>query len=125
MTAQDKISQTVDRLIEKIENSDTQWIKPFNATFPTNYKTKIPYSGINILNLWMEAEEKNYSNNYWLTFKQVKTMNAQVKKGEHSTPIFFFKPIKKLIENTKTGEEEEVTIPILKMYLVFNITKLH
>lgn len=121
MTAQDKLNQTVERLIEKIEQNDTQWIKPFNASFPKNYKTNTNYSGLNILNLWMEAEERQYTTNLWLTFKQVKELKGQVKKGEVSTPIFFFKPIKKLVENEETGEREEITIPILKMYLVFNI----
>jgi antirestriction protein ArdC len=120
-TAQDKLNQTVERLIEKIEQNNAQWIKPFNASFPENYKSNTSYSGLNILNLWMEAEEKQYKTNLWLTFNQVRELKGQVKKGEVSTPIFFFKPIKKLIENEESGEREEVTIPLLKMYYVFNI----
>jgi antirestriction protein ArdC len=120
-TAQDKLNQTVERLIAKIEENNTQWIKPFNASFPQNYKTNTSYSGLNIFNLWMEAEERQYKTNNWLTFNQVRELKGQVKKGEFSTPIFFFKPIKKLVENEETGEREEITIPILKMYLVFNI----
>lgn len=121
MTVQDKLNQTVERLIEKIENSDTKWIKPFNDSFPMNHKTQTSYSGLNILNLWVEAEIMQYTTNLWLTFKQVKSMKGNVKPGESATPIFFFKPIKKLVENEESGEREEVTIPLLKMYYVFNI----
>lgn len=121
MKAQDQLNQTVERLIEKIEQCGTKWITPFNSSFPQNYKTNTSYNGLNILNLWMEAEDRGYTTNYWLTFNQVKELKGQVKKGERSTPIFFFKPIKKLVENEETGEREEKTIPILKMYYVFNI----
>ena len=122
MKAQDQLNQTAERLIEKIEQCGTKWITPFNASFPQNYKTNTTYNGLNILNLWMEAEDRGYTTNYWLTFNQVKDLKGQVKKGERSTPIFFFKPIKKLIEDEETGEREEKTIPILKMYYVFNIS---
>ena len=121
MKPQDQLNQTVERLIEKIEQCGAKWITPFNSSFPQNYKTNTSYNGLNIMNLWMEAEERGYRTNYWLTFNQVKELKGQVKKGERSTPIFFFKPIKKLVEDEETGEREEKTIPILKMYYVFNI----
>lgn len=114
------LENVMSRLIEKIENSEGNWIQPFNNSMPNNFSNNTEYSGINIINLWIEAEERGYKTNEWATFKQIKAMNGTVDKGEKGTTIFFFKSTKiKEIEKV-TGEEIEKTIPMLKTYLVFN-----
>lgn len=115
-----KLEDVMIRLIEKIENSEGNWIKPFNNSIPSNFANGAEYAGINIVNLWMEAEEMGYKSNEWATFNQIKAMGGTVEKGEKATTIFFFKPVKiKEVEET-TGKEIEKTIPLLKTYLVFN-----
>jgi antirestriction protein ArdC len=89
MTPQDTLRDTVERLIAKIEAGTGEWIKPFNSSFPSNYSNKAHYQGINILNLWNIAEEKGYSSNSWVTYNQVKALNAHVKAGEKASPVFF------------------------------------
>lgn len=121
MTAQEKLTQTVERLIDKIENSGTKWLKPWKSNFPMNHISKKSYSGLNVLNLWIEAEYKNYSTNNWLTFKQVKALKGTVKEGQKSTSIFFFKPVKVWEKDEITRERKAKTIPLLKTYNVFNI----
>ena len=115
-----KLEEVMSRLIEKIETSEGSWIQPFNNSMPSNFASNTEYSGINIVNLWMEAEEKGYTCNEWATFKQIKTMKGTVNKGEKGTTIFFFKPTKIKEVDETTGEEIEKTIPMLKSYLVFN-----
>lgn len=121
MTTQEQLNAVVERLITKIENDETgQWIKPFNSSFPMNYATKTMYSGLNILNLWGIAEEKNYSSNYWMTYNQIKALGGSVKKDEKASPVFFFKPIEIKEIDEVTNEEVSKTIPMLKIYSVFN-----
>ena len=115
-----KLEDVMSRLIEKIETSEGNWIQPFNESMPSNFANGTEYSGINIPNLWMEAEEKGYTCNEWATFKQIKGLKGTVNKGEKGTSIFFFKPSKIKEVDEITGEEVEKTIPILKTYLVFN-----
>lgn len=114
------LENVMSRLIEKIESSEGNWIQPFNESMPMNFSNGTEYSGINIINLWIEAEERGYKTNEWATFKQIKAMNGTVDKGEKGTTIFFFKPTKIKETDEQTGEETEKTIPMLKTYLVFN-----
>ncbi len=120
MTPQDTLRDTVERLIAKIEAGTGEWIKPFNSSFPSNYSNKAHYQGINILNLWNIAEEKGYSSNSWVTYNQVKALNAHVKAGEKASPVFFFKPID-FKELDESGLETVKKIPMLKIYNVFNL----
>lgn len=115
-----KLEDVMSKLIEKIENSEGNWIQPFNNSMPSNFSTGTEYAGINIPNLWMEAEERGYTTNEWATFKQIKALKGTINKGEKATTIFFFKPTKIEEVDQTTGEEVEKTIPILKTYLVFN-----
>jgi len=122
MDTKKKFDRMTEKLIEKIESGkDEQWIKPWKSELPRNYVSGKSYSGSNILFLWDEAAEKEYNTNEWLTFNQVKKLGASVKKGEKATPIFFFKPYEIQEENKETGEIISKTVPILKVYNVFNI----
>jgi antirestriction protein ArdC len=38
---------------------------------------------------------KGYGSNSWATFKQWNELGASIKKGEKSTPIFFFSVLEK------------------------------
>jgi len=121
MTPQETLKATVERLITKIESNTTgKWIKPFNCSFPSNGSTKTDYQGINILNLWSIAEDKNYSSNQWYTFNQLKALKAHVKQGEKASPVFFFKPLEVTETDEGTGEEITKNIFMLKVYSVFN-----
>jgi antirestriction protein ArdC len=123
--AQDKLNNMIENIIKKIEENDTgKWFKAWSeAGLPINYATNTNYNGFNIISLMCEAVEKNYKTNNWLTFNQIKALKATVKKGEKSTPIFFFKPLKKKEEIIEKGEtvEKEKTVLLLKTYNVFNI----
>ena len=126
----DRLNETLIKIIDKVEEAGS-WIKPFKASIasgaPANAQTGKYYNGINVLNLWLTAEDKGYDSNEWATFKQLKTKGYKVQKGEKSTEIFFFKPlqIKGEAENIKTGETETVTktIPMIKSYRVFNLNQ--
>ena len=122
MNAKAKFDEMTAKLIEKIESGEsTNWIKPWKTGLPKNHITGKHYSGANIVFLWNEAEEKGYSSNDWLTFNQIRKLGATVKKGEKATPVFFFKPFEIEEEDEETGEVIVKTIPLLKVYNVFNI----
>lgn len=58
----------------------------------------------------------HYESPSWLTFRQATELGGNVRKGEKSCPVVFWKPLK--IEDRESGEEKE--IPILRIYHVFN-----
>ena len=120
-TAQEQLTEVINNLIEKIELGTGSWIKPWKNTFPMNYISKRAYSGFNVWLLWSLAQERNYTTNNWLSFKQVTEKGGKIIKGEKATPVFFFKPIQIKERDEVSGELKTKTIPLLKTYNIFNV----
>ena len=124
LTNKEALENKVSNLIEKVVKAGS-WKKPFKQAItgglPKNYFSNKTYIGTNIFFLWMEAIEKVYQTNNWLTMKQCNNLRARVNKGEKSSIVFFFKPLEIKVLNEDTAEIEEKTIPMLKTYRVFNI----
>ncbi len=91
-----------DKLIEQLEQGTAPWQKPWEAGAqlnPINPVTGNNYKGMNALYLSMQGR----ADNRWLTYKQAKSIDAQVKKGEKSTSITYIKvrEEKQVYENGK------------------------
>lgn len=103
----------LSRLEDAIKNNEPfQWIKPWNGMSPTNFKTKKPYSGINLLLLDQGG--------YYLTFNQVKELGGYVKKGSKQKMIVFwnFKKVDNLSEE-EAHESSQVSYDNAKTKVVF------
>ncbi|MBK4716167.1 MULTISPECIES: ArdC family protein [Tenebrionibacter/Tenebrionicola group] len=103
-TRQDLFQIVTDKIIEALEKGTSPWRKPWrNADgcttriggLPANAVTGRPYSGINVLLLWIDAAEKGFVSHRWLTFKQAQDAGGNVRKGEKSTLVTLFKPFEK------------------------------
>jgi antirestriction protein ArdC len=60
---------------------------------PVNASTLAPYHGINVLSLWMDAEQRQYPAGYWASYRQWQGLGAQVRKGERGSLVLFYKPL--------------------------------
>jgi antirestriction protein ArdC len=109
----DVYSIVTDRIIELLQAGTVPWQKPWTeAGLPQNMISRRPYRGINLLLL----NSLDYEHNLFLTWKQLKTINGSVKKGEKGHVVVFTK----MIENKKeNGEVEKKSF--LRYYKVFNI----
>ncbi|SHO23776.1 Putative uncharacterized protein [Moritella viscosa] len=78
-------------LIEHLEQGTAPWQQPWTNKqqphLPYNPNNNKRYKGINTLNLMAQG----YSDPRWMTYKQAATIDAQVKKGEKSTSVQFWK----------------------------------
>jgi len=109
-----------NRIIEHLEKGVVPWRQPWtDAGLPKNLITGKPYRGINV---WLLAS-LNYSQNYFLSFKQVQDIGATVKKGEKSQEVVFWKWIEKETSDMVVEEEKQKKIPMLRYYRVFNIAQ--
>lgn len=87
-----KVTEHIVRQIEEGLVSGT-WRAPWHSTgdnvtgIPVNAKTGQPYSGGNIVALWIEQLARNLPGDTWATYKQWTELGAQVRKGEHGTPL--------------------------------------
>lgn len=123
MAKQDIYQAVTDRIIEALDRGTVPWRNPIagaGLSFPHNLTTGKAYRGINVLLLACTALDQGYRSGYWMTFKQAKDHGGQVRKGEKSTPIVFFKKLE--VEDQKTGEEKK--IPMLRKYNVFNVEQV-
>lgn len=126
----DVYSRITEKIIAELERGVRPWMKPWSAehaagkiTRPLRYNGQ-PYSGINVLNLWMDATEKGFSAPIWMTFKQAKELGGNVRKGEHGSLSVYANTFKKTELDTGTGEEVERDIPFMKGYTVFNVDQI-
>jgi antirestriction protein ArdC len=89
---------------------------------PHNAATGRPYSGCNIVLLWIAAQTHGFVTPRYLTFKQAIELGGNVKKGEHGTKVYF---VKKLIVKDKTSELPDATrsVPMMREYTVFNVSQ--
>lgn len=110
-----------NKILDEIEKTGKlNWVKEWKtrkSASPMNGITRKPYEGINFFLLSM-AE---YNSPYWLTYKQVEQLGGNVRKGEKSTMIVFWKMNTYTKTNVATNEEETKNVPLLRYYNVFNV----
>lgn len=119
----DKVYEIVtEQILSQLENEVIPWRKPWNAagTMDANLVSKKPYRGINTLLTAISRLSQGFESPYWLTFKQAKTLGGQVRKGEKSTIVVFWKRLEVESRDPNTGLKVDKTIPLLRYYRVFN-----
>ena len=82
------------KLKEQIEQGVAPWQKPWKPgeeRLPKNIQTDKPYRGGNSVYLSVTQTAKGYSDHRWATYKQIKDMGGQVRKGEKATHVLFYK----------------------------------
>ncbi|MCG8533230.1 MAG: ArdC-like ssDNA-binding domain-containing protein, partial [Desulfovibrionales bacterium] len=120
--------EVTDKIISLLDKVDTHEYKPPFAGLaaqglPVNPTTGNHYQGVNILALWFNQRSCKFASNKWATFKQWKNNGAQVRKGEKGSRIIFFKTLLKSEVNAE-GQQEEIKIPVLRLYTVFNASQV-
>lgn len=108
--------KVTNRVIEQMSRGIVPWQKPWkNATDggeAVSYTSRKPYSLLNQMLLGKPGE--------YLTFKQVKELGGNIRKGAKAEFVVFFTFVEKKEVNAD-GEEKETRYPILRYYNVFHI----
>ena len=94
-TKTDVYTRITNQIIASIEagagDFQMPWHSESSVLRPVNAFNGKPYRGVNVLALWCAADEAGYSSDKWATYKQWQESGAQVKKGEKSSSIVFWK----------------------------------
>lgn len=105
-----------DRILERLEAGVVPWKHYSNLraveTAPRNYISGKPYHGVN----YFLTSMMGFKSPFWMTFNQAKSLDGQVRKGEHAVPIVFWNFVER--EDRETGKAKQ--IPFLKYFNVFN-----
>ena len=127
---QDVYSRITSQIVASLEQGVRPWVKPWNAehaagriTQPLRFNGQ-PYSGINILTLWISAVAQEFAAPIWMTFRQAIELNAHVRKGEKGSLVVYANAITRTERDERTGEDVEREIPYLKGYTVFNVEQI-
>lgn len=126
----DIYTRITDTILVQLEQGNRPWRKPWNAEHAAERITRplrangIPYRGINVLSLWMEAEARGYTAPIWITYKQALEFGAHVRKGERGSLVVYASKTTRTSTDPATGNETERDIPFLKGYTVFNVEQV-
>lgn len=110
------------RIIASLEAGVVPWRKEWKASasgtaFPHNHLTGKSYRGINVVSLLCSP----YQSSAWLTYKQAEELGAHVRKGEHGSPVVFWKFDRE--KDAVTGKIES-RAPMMRTYTVFNLEQI-
>ncbi|MDP9412672.1 MAG: zincin-like metallopeptidase domain-containing protein [Pseudomonadota bacterium] len=121
----DLYTEITDRIVAALEAGTKPWAPDWIArSGPALRVGGEQYRGINQLLLYLAAADGGYSAQHWMTYKQAQELDGQVRKGERSTMIVFFKTLEREEVDEATGEERTVGIPMLRSYNVFNVEQI-
>jgi antirestriction protein ArdC len=121
-----------EKLIAQIEGAagifQMPWYHDGSPTArPTNAESGLPYRGINVFALWVAAQAAYHPTGLWATYRQWKSLGAQVRKGEHGNLVVFWKKLG-TPENDGDGEVGETDQPprrfVARGYRVFNAAQV-
>ena len=131
----DLYQEVTDKIIKAIETGGmANWVRPWSDInepgLPKNGTSARPYSGVNTALLFITAHERGYGSNRWFTMKQANELGGRVRKGERTTPVYFFKMLESA--NTDSGKEQKGRVsndrprmvPFLTEYRVFNAEQI-
>jgi antirestriction protein ArdC len=110
-----------EKIINLLEHGTVPWRRPWSsAGLPRNLVSKKPYRGVNFFLL----SASKFVSPFWLTFRQANELGGQVRKGEESTIVVFWKTDEKT-ESENTGAEGTAQKArrrfLLRYYRVFNL----
>ena len=119
----DLYAEVSARIVAELEAGAAPWVKPWSATpgahTPSNAVSNRPYSGCNVVLLWM-AQAAAYRTPRFLTFKQALELGGNVRKGERGTKVYFVKQLHVRDEVTDDSSSTRL-VPMMREYTVFNV----
>ncbi len=127
MQAQTEIrAQIIQELERSLSEGRIVWRKPWvgheGPRLPTNFVTKTRYSGVNTMLTFAAEARNNCPISYCATFNQFRSIGCHIRKGERATKIIYFTYVKKFVKD-RNGDEVEKSIPIFRVFSIFNISQ--
>jgi antirestriction protein ArdC len=118
----DLYAEVTERILAELEAGAAPWIKPWSANpganVPCNAVSGRPYSGCNVILLWM-AQAAGYRTPRYLTFKQASELGGHVRKGERGCRVYFVKKLE--VREDANNEASTRLVPMMREYTVFNV----
>ena len=129
----DIYEQVTARIVALLEEGGPlPWERPWHAEHlagrvsrPLRHNGE-PYSGVNVLMLWLSASAQGFASPLWVTFNQCKELGGSVKKGAKGSPVVYAGSFDRTVgdESADTpqvgGKGRKDRAFFLRQYVVFN-----
>lgn len=113
-------AEITNQIVAAIEANPGKPALPWRAAggnpMPVNALSGKHYNGINILSLWVAAQARGFGFPIWGTYRQWQEMGAQVRKGEKSSLVVFYKEF----ETDPEDEDDNGKRRVARASFVFN-----
>jgi antirestriction protein ArdC len=118
----DEIYQAVtDRMVQALERGVVPWRTPWTlAGRPRPMSTGNAYRGVNTWLLALASRERGWGSPWFGTYRQIQELGGQVRQGEKSTLVTFWKTLEKEDRDPVTGEVAARAVPMLRKFRVFS-----
>ena len=121
--------EVTNRIVAALETAgefQLPWIRNKGGSMkrPVNIASAKPYNGVNIVSLWVAAQACDYPSHLWGTYRQWQERGSQVRRGEKSSLIVFYKQLEYQQTNEQTGEAELAERMMARASFVFNAAQV-
>jgi antirestriction protein ArdC len=116
--------EITSRIVAAIEDGAGEFRLPWNrggaSGRPRNIASGKRYNGVNVLALWVAALHQGYARPIWGTYRQWQEKGCQVKRGEKSSLVVFYKSF--TVETDREDASESATAErfVTRASFVFN-----
>lgn len=91
---------------------------------PANVASGQYYRGINVIALWVAAQERMFPSGYWATYSQWRALGAQVRNGEKGSSIVFYKKLPRKSGEGSEDDAESAPRLVARVSHVFNAAQV-
>lgn len=99
------------------------WHRKGSAIYrPVNVASKNAYRGVNTVALWAAADAQGFADGVWGTYRQWQDSGAQVRKGEKSSLVIFYKDYTQ--GEASASDEETERRFVARASRVFNVAQV-
>jgi antirestriction protein ArdC len=125
----DVYEAVTNQIIAAIETGAGEVTMPWHAsghaiTRPMNIASGKAYRGVNTVALWAAAATGGYDHGLWGTYRQWQERGAQVRKGETSSLIIFYKEFERDEEERQDGLQPLDRRFMVRASRVFNVAQV-
>ncbi len=122
-------ADVTNAIIEHLEKGVRPWTIPWTdgqtatVTRPLRHNGE-PFSGANVLRLWLASGVSGYRSPFWFTFNQARKKGGRVRKGQKAVGVVLLRELIRKEHDAETGEEVETVLYFPRGYRVFNAEQI-
>jgi antirestriction protein ArdC len=127
---QDVYESITNQIIAELEAGAPPWLQPWSSphmagrvALPLRHNG-VPYRGVNVISLWMQALANGFTSAIWMTFKQAAEIGGHIRKGEKGSLVVYANALTRNETNEISGDEVTREIHYMKGYTVFNVAQI-